>query len=212
LGRILSDFLIALSAVFFVVDPVAVVPIFLAMTRRDSPEKARRMASRACLVAAGLLTFFALFGTVLFQVFGITLSSFRVAGGVLLLVTSLDMLRATPAATRTSPAETAEGVAKDDIALVPLAMPLLAGPGAMATVVVLMARDQSPVTTTISVLVSIALTFIASYVILRGATVVQRFLGQGGLAMLERVMGLLLAAIAIQFIAAGGRELLSKAL
>ena len=83
----LTHFLVSLSAVFFVVDPVGVVPIFLAITAGDSEAKMRRTALRACIVACGLLLFFALFGGVIFQVFGVSLAAFRVAGGILLLIT-----------------------------------------------------------------------------------------------------------------------------
>jgi multiple antibiotic resistance protein len=204
--ELLSLFLVSLSAIFFVVDPVGVVPIFLAMTSRDPPEKSRSMALRACLVGCALLTFFALFGGLVFKVFGVTLGAFRVAGGILLLITALDMLRARTSETRTSPEETEEGVQKEDIAIVPLAVPLLAGPGSIATVMVLMSKGPG-ILSAVPVIVSIVLTFIGSYFVLRGATLVQRVLRQSGVAILQRVMGLILAAIAVQFMAEGARDL-----
>jgi multiple antibiotic resistance protein len=207
IAELLSLFVVSLPAVFFVVDPIGVVPIFLAMTANDPPEKVRGMALRACVTGAALLTFFALFGGVIFKMFGVTLGAFRVAGGLLLLITALDMLNARPARTRTSPTEALEGAQKDDVAIVPLAIPLLAGPGAIATVMVLMARGTG-ILSAFPVLLSVVLTFAASYVILRGATLVQKVLRQTGVAILERVMGLILAAIAVQFIAEGGRALL----
>jgi multiple antibiotic resistance protein len=205
--ELLSLFLVSLSAIFFVVDPFGVVPIFLAMTRGDSAQKIRSMALRACVAGCALMLFFALFGGLVFKVFGVSLGAFRVAGGILLLMTALDMLRARTSETKTSPGETEEGAEKDDIALVPLAMPLLAGPGAIATVMVLMSKGTG-VLSAIPVLVSIVITFVASYFVLRGAGLVQRVLGQSGVAILQRVMGLLLAAIAVQFMADGGRDLL----
>jgi len=203
----LTQFLVALPAVFFVVDPIGVVPLFLAMTAGDSPEKIRRTAMRACLVACGLMTFFALFGTIIFKVFSVSLGAFRVAGGILLLITSLDMLRARPSETRTTPNEEQEGVVKEDVAIVPLAIPLLSGPGAIATAMVLMARDTT-LTATLPVLAAIVITFVLSYLILRASGLVQRVLRQSGVAIVERVMGLILAAIAVQFIADGAKELL----
>ncbi|MCY1021882.1 MarC family protein [Pyxidicoccus sp. MSG2] len=202
-----SLFLVSLSAVFFVVDPVGVVPLFLAMTAGDSQEKVRRTAMRACLVACGMMLFFALFGGVIFKVFGVSLGAFRVAGGILLLITALDMLRARPSETRTTPTEEQEGVVKEDVAIVPLAIPLLSGPGAIATAMVLMAKGDS-LTSAIPVLAAIVLTFVASYFILRASGMIQRVLRQSGVAIVERVMGLILAAIAVQFIADGGKELL----
>ena len=179
MAEFLSYSLVAFSAIFFVIDPLGLVPIYIAITSRDPPEKRRRMARRATLVAFFLLSFFAVFGTLLFRAFGITLSAFKIAGGILLLITSLDMLRAQPSRTRSSPEETSEGDAKDDVAIVPLAMPLLAGPG------------------------SITITCGVTYALLRVADRIKKIMGHSGIAVLERVMGLLLAAIAVQFMADG---------
>jgi multiple antibiotic resistance protein len=209
MGEYLTHFLVALSAVFFVVDPIGVVPIFLAITAGDSTEKIRRTALRACLVAGGLLLFFAVFGGVIFQVFGVSLAAFRVAGGILLLITALDMLRARPSETRTSQTEQQEGVIKEDVALVPLAMPLLAGPGAIASAMVLMSKGET-LLMAVPVIAAIVLTFVASYFILRASNLVLRVLKQSGVAILERVMGLILAAIAVQFMADGAKDLLSR--
>lgn len=203
-----SLFLVSLSAIFFVVDPIGVVPLFLSMTAGDSQEKMRRTALRACLVACGLMLFFAVFGTVIFKVFGVSLGAFRVAGGILLMMTALDMLRARPSETRTTPSEEQEGVVKEDVAIVPLAIPLLCGPGAIATAMVLMARGGESLFSAVPVIAAIVLTFVASYFILRASGLVQRVLRQSGVAILERVMGLILAAIAVQFVADGAKELL----
>lgn len=205
-----SHFLIALSAVFFVVDPIGLVPLFVSMTGGDPPEKVRNMALRACVVACGLLLFFALFGGLIFKVFGVSLAAFRIAGGILLLITALDMLKARTSETRATAPETKESAEKEDIALVPLAIPLLAGPGSIATVMVLMSRGDGGVASTIPVIVAVVITFLVTYLMLRGATLVQRILKASGVAILERVMGLLLAAIAVQFVADGVRDLIIR--
>lgn len=204
----LSTFALALPAVLFIVDPIGVVPLFVAMTANDTPEKCRAMARRACLTATGVLSFFALFGTVVFQVFGVTLAAFRVAGGLLLMLTALDMLRAQHPGTKTSAAETEEGLTQDDIAIVPLAMPLLAGPGAIATVMVLMAQHGAGLEAGVPVLASIFITMGIAYLTLRSAQAIKRVLKQTGIAILERIFGLILAAIAVQFVFEGGKELL----
>jgi MarC family membrane protein len=196
-----------LPAIFFVVDAFGVVPIFLAMTAGDPESKVRDMALRACLVGAGVLVFFAIFGGVVFKLLGVTLSAFKVAGGILLLITSLDMLRARPSQTRTSGPEQSEATSKDDVAIVPLAIPLLAGPGSIATVMVLVSNGPA-IVSGISVLISIVLTFTGSYLILRAAAVVQRVLKHSGVAILQRLFGLILAAIAVQFMGEGTRDLL----
>lgn len=205
--RLLEHLLIALPAVFFVVDPPGAVPLFLAMTARDSREKVLSMALRASVAGALLLFFFAFFGALIFKMFGVTLAAFRVAGGILLLLTALDMLRAEPAKTKTSEKETQEGVEKEDIAIVPLAMPVLSGPGSIATVMVLMG-DQDVWPRGIAVTIAILLTFLVTYLTLAMAQRLTKFLGQTGIAVTQRLFGLLLAALAIQFIADGTRQLL----
>lgn len=204
-----GTFLIAMPAVLFIVDPIGVVPLFVAMTANDGPEKCRAMALKACVTASSVLIFFALFGTVIFKVFGVTLPAFRVAGGLLLMLTALDMLRAQKPATKTSEAETKEGAEQEDIAIVPLAMPLLAGPGAIATVMVLMAEYGKDTLGGAIVIACVVITFLVTYLLLRSANVVKRVLKQTGIAILERVFGLILAAIAVQFVFEGGKALLA---
>ncbi|PZR08396.1 MAG: antibiotic resistance protein MarC [Archangium gephyra] len=205
----LAAFAIALPAVLFIVDPIGVVPIFVALTGNETAERCRNIATRATLTAGGILVFFALFGTLIFQVFSVTLAAFRVAGGLLLMLTALDMLRAQNPGTRTSSAETIEAHAQDEVAIVPLAMPLLAGPGAIATVMVLMGRLGGGFDAAIPVLTSIVLTMLVSWLLLSRAHAVKRVLKQTGIAILERLFGLILAAIAVQFVFEGGKELLA---
>jgi multiple antibiotic resistance protein len=203
----IKAFLLSFAAIFFIVDPIGIVPIFVSMTARDTTEKCRAMARRACLTASGVMIFFALGGALLLQVFSLTLGAFRVAGGLLLLITALDMLRARHVATRTSPAEEREGEARDDIAIVPLAMPLLAGPGAIATAMVLMAQHGGTVEGKAAVIAAILLTMLIAWLLLRSAQRIKKILGRTGIAVLERVFGLILAAIAVQFLFDGAKEL-----
>ena len=201
--------LIAFSAVFVVVDPFAAVPFFLTMTADEDPARKRATARRAALVSGGVLAVFALVGAALFQLIGVTIAAFKIAGGALLLLTAADMVRTRLPMMRITEREIAEGEAKEDVAVVPLAMPLLAGPGSMATVVVLMgrARAERP-WLAIPVLLAIAATAALSYLILAGASRIDRVLGRTGLNILERVGGLLLAAIAVQFVVDGLSEAL----
>src|SRR5207253_395958 len=155
-------------AIFFVVDPMGVIPVFMAVTRNDSPQKRIVMARRASIAAFFILTTFALAGTLIFRVFGVTLGAFKVAGGILLLLTSIEMLRAQRQRTRTTPEEEQEGAEKEDVAIFPLAIPLLAGPGSIATVTTLMAK-AGRILFAVPVIVSIALTCLASYLMLRAA-------------------------------------------
>jgi multiple antibiotic resistance protein len=198
----LSFSLVTFPAIFFIMDPLGLLPIFVAITAGDDPDKRARTARRATLIAFGLMAFFTIFGSFVFKLFGISMSALKVAGGILLLMTAMDMLRAQPSRTRSSPEEEHESEAKEDVAVVPLAMPLLAGPGSIATAMVLAARGPNW-TYTIPVVASIGVTCFLTYLLLRAAARLNRLLGTTGIAVMERIMGLLLAAIAVQFVADG---------
>ncbi len=205
MSDVLSFSLVSLSAVFVVVDPVAAVPFFLALTAGEDEARRARTARRAATAAYLVLTFFALAGAIVFKLLGITLAAFKMAGGVLLLLTAVDMLRSRAPEARITQSEVQDGAVKEDVAIVPLAMPLLAGPGSVATVVVLMGRARAGERwwQVIPVLGAIALTALTAYVLFRFANRVDRVLGRTGLSILERVAGLLLAAIAFQFLLDG---------
>jgi multiple antibiotic resistance protein len=194
--------LVTLSAVFFVVDPLAAVPLFLAMTRGDSPEQRRSMAARASIACFVTLTAFAAAGGLIFQVFGITLGAFKIAGGLLLFLLAVDMMRAQPSRVRSTPEEQQEAEEKQDVAIIPLAIPMLSGPGAIATVMVLVSQARSRIYA-VPVFVAIVITSVATYFILRAATLAERTLRRTGLNILTRVMGLILAAVAVQFVVNG---------
>jgi multiple antibiotic resistance protein len=207
LREVLTHSLVALSAIFVVVDPLAAIPFFLAMTSDQSPEQRRETARRAAIGAWLILTAFGLLGALLFRLLGISIPAFKLAGGVLLLLIAIDMIRTAPSAARITPPEVEAGVEKDDVAIVPLAMPLLAGPGSIATVIVLMGRVQPKQWWNgLPVLVAIALVAFATYLTLSAANRVERVLSRTGMNILERVAGMLLAAIALQFMIDGAGE------
>ena len=197
--------LLSLSAIFFVVDPMGVIPVFMAMTRHDPPEKRRSMAFRASVAAFFILSTFAVAGTLIFRVFGVTLGAFKVAGGVLLLLTSIEMLKAQQVRTRTTPEEEKEGAEKEDVAIFPLAIPLLAGPGSIATVMAMMGK-AGRILFAVPVILSIAVTCAASYAMLIAADRIQRVLGVTGLSVMNRVIGLIIGAIAVQFMFDGLKD------
>ncbi len=204
LGDLLGLSLVSFSAIFFVVDPFSAVPFFLAMTRDDALPKRRETALRASLTAGLVLATFALGGAFVFRVLGISIAAFKIAGGVVLLLLALDMIRTQPSRTRITEQEVLAGADKEDIAVVPLAMPLLAGPGSIATAIVLMSRARAgPWWHAIPVLGAIAATAALCYVVLAGAARTERVLGRTGLAILERAAGLLLVAVAVQFMLDG---------
>lgn len=192
------------TTLMFVVDPAGVVPLFLGVTANESPLERRRTAFRASVAAFCVLSTFAVLGGLLFQALGISLGAFRIAGGILLFLLAIDMLRAQRSRTRTSPEEEAEGADKPDVSVFPLAIPMLAGPGASSTVMVLVSRAETwP--ERVCLALSIALTAALSYWVLRSANMIERRLGHTGMNVLERIMGLILAATAVQFVIDGVR-------
>ncbi len=154
------------------------------------------------------LSIFALAGGLIFQAFGISLGSFKIAGGLMLLLMSVDMMRAQPSPTRTTVEEQGEARARDDIAIFPMAIPMLAGPGAIATVMVLMSRAAWHPVRTAAVFVAVAVACVAAWLLMRSAANAERLLPKTLLRALERIMGLLLAAVAVEFIAGGIRDML----
>src|ERR1700733_2461250 len=191
--------LLALSSLFAILDPIAVVPAFLAMTANDTPEEKLRMARLACSVAAGVLILFAAAGNLIFKVMGITLPAFELAGSILLLRIALDMLYAKRSAARETDEEVAEGAAKEDIAISPLGVPMLAGPGSITTALILFHQAKGAAEVA-ALFVSIALVCAAAYLILWVVVHGARHLNPLALKLITRLFGLLLASIAVQFI------------
>jgi multiple antibiotic resistance protein len=196
------ELVLIFTSILFIVDPFAVIPTFLAMTARDAPAQRRVLARRGAWTCAITLMAFALGGSMIFKIFGITIGAFKIAGGVLIGLNALDMVQARRSQQRETPVETAEGIQKDDIGIMPLGVPMLAGPGAISTVMVL-ALGAKSAAATITVYASIVLTAVITYLVLAAASMVERRLGQTGMRILTRLMGLVLCAIAVQFIVDG---------
>ena len=195
---------ITFTSLLFIVDPLAAVPAYLVITQDESSAQRRRTALLACAGMAVILLLFTAAGSFIFRLFGITLPAFRIAGGLILWLVALDMLHA-QRSTQEGREELTEGQAKEEVALTPLAIPMLAGPGAISTAMVLASQSKTYVELG-AVYGSILLTAVVSYVTLRlGARLIE-VLGRTGIRVLTRIMGLLLAAIATQFILTGIAE------
>ena len=195
---LLAYVLLASTSMFVIMDPIALIPAFLAMTATDSPQQRSRMAALACWVSAAILLFFALIGERIFRLFGITLSAFKIAGSIVLLLIALDMLQARRSPVKETREEKDAGAAKEDIAVTPLAVPMLAGPGAISTAILLrtQARDW---TEQIALLLCILVVCFLCYVILRLASHGVGWISPIAMRIATRIMGLLLAAVAVQF-------------
>ena len=190
--------LLAASSLFVIVDPFAVIPAFIAMTPNDTPAERARMAKIACLVVAGVLLVFGFAGKWIFQFLGITMPAFQIAASIVLLLVALDMLRAQRSRVQETREETAAGTEKTDIAVTPLAIPMLSGPGAISTVILLQSEAKT-VWYSLALCGCILLVALASYGVLRMAAHGAKVLNPIALRIGTRVMGLLLAAIAVQF-------------
>ena len=199
---------LALSSIFFLVDPFAAIPSFLAITESADPVRRKRMARKGALTCFIVLTGFALGGQLLFRMFGITLPAFEVAGGLILLLIGLDMLEAKRSPTQETHGDAEEATAKEDAGIVPLGIPMLAGPGAISSVMVLVGQVPSLLHWEMgAILGSIAVTSLVSYWVLAAAGRVRRVMGDTGIRILVRVMGLLLVALAMQFFVNGLTDL-----
>lgn len=196
--------LVTFTSVLFIVDPVAAIPTYLVITQQETPAERGRTARRACLAMTLLLVVFAATGTMLFQAFGITLPAFRTAGGLILWFVAMDMLHG-ERRTQEGRDEVYEGQIKEDVALTPLAIPMLAGPGAISTAIVV-AGQAHGLAQTVVVYASIVLTGFISYLSLRLGEPLLGRLGKTGIRVVTRIMGLILAAVAVQFVFSGVRE------
>ncbi len=190
--------LLATSSMFVIIDPLATVPAFLAMTPTDTPAQRIRMARLACLVAGGVLVVFAVAGRYIFKFLGITMPAFQIAASVVLLLVALDMLRAQRSRVHETSEETAAGVEKTDIAVAPLAIPMLAGPGAISTAI-LLHNQAAGLVQRVALYGCICLVCLACYIIFRVSARGAQWLSPIAMNITARIMGLLLAAVAIQF-------------
>ena len=189
---------------FIIVDPIAGVPVFLAITPDNTRAQRRVMAVRGCLAAFAILVFFLLGGRLLMGYFAIETSAVRICGGLLLFVISLEMLYGRPTGTGTSPREERLAEAKADISITPLAFPLLAGPGAIATGLIFVEQVHSAADY-LALLAASALVFVVTGLLLLRADALLRFIGALGAAIVTRLMGLVLAFLAVQYVIDGIR-------
>ena len=202
---LVSYALAAFGSLFSIVDPFAAVPIFLALVGTQPLPTQARTALRASVTCFVVLTAFALAGGLIFSFFGITLPAFKITGGILLFAVGFEMMRARRSATRGTSEEAREAETKEEVGIVPLGLPILSGPGAIATVIVFVgkARDLEQ---RASLFVAIAAVSAIALLTLRSAAFVARVLGKTGINIVERVMGLILAAVASQLVIDGLHE------
>lgn len=197
---------LAFGSLFAVLNPFATVPPFLAMTGSNSAEERRWMAQRACVVAASVLAVFALSGLWLLTFFGVTVPAFRIAGGLVLIRVAFDLLQG-GRSLKVTAEERVEGAQKDDISITPLGIPILCGPASITTGI-LVASQASTWLHTIVLVAMIALIYGGIFLVLRVATDQLHRLGETPIKISSRLMGLILVAVAVQFVVDGIRTAL----
>lgn len=201
-----ASFLVAFATFFATVGVADIAFIFAGLTQNNTGRERFIFATRGVLIATGILLFFGVVGNVILDLFGITLPALRVAGGILLLLIAIDMVFARHSGgTGTTDEEEAEGRTRNDISVFPLAMPLLAGPGAISAVILLTTGAESDLEFWL-VLVALVATLFIAWLTLLVAIPIQKLLGLTGLSVLTRVVGILLTALAVQFVFDGIRE------
>jgi multiple antibiotic resistance protein len=205
-----SDYLVffvyAFTSIFVIVNPIEATMVFISLTPGIGPVEKSKIYRRTIRVAFLIALVFAVGGDLVLQFFGITVDALRVAGGVLLFLVAIDMLRSGRQQRKVTEAELKDADRREDISVFPLAMPLLTGPGAITTVVVLM-NTASTLFEKAEVLTALVLTFVLTYIVFKFSDIIDRVLGVTGIMVLTRILGLILGAIAVNFVAVGAWNL-----
>jgi multiple antibiotic resistance protein len=195
-------YLTAFVTLFVIIDPIALAPLFVALTQGMDAAQRRTVALRACLIAAALMTLFGLLGDRLLATIGISMPAFRISGGILLFVTALDMLFER----RTQRREGQHADPHHDPSVFPLATPLIAGPGAFTTMILLV--NNTPATGlahTLAIHAVMLAVVVLAFLMFLAAPVIERALGRTGIIVITRLLGMLLAALSVQFVLDGIR-------
>jgi multiple antibiotic resistance protein len=202
ISELLLYFVYAFTTIFVIVSPIEATLVFVTLTTDMNSEERCRIYKRTTLVAFAIAILFSMTGDVVLRIFGITVDSLRVAGGILLLLIAIDMLQGVRPQNKVTEAELIDANQREDVSIFPLAIPLLTGPGLITTVIVSMGTADS-FTEKGLLLLAIVLTFLATFVILKSSIYIDRALGVTGIMVLTRIMGLILGAIAVNYVATG---------
>ncbi len=192
-------------ALFAIIDPFGAIPIFLALTKGAKPDQKRSIALKSCLFAFLVLVIFTLIGRYILNFFSISVTAFQVGGGVIIFLSGLPMLFAYPLGMRSKDSEVVECAEKEDVSLVPMGVPMLAGPGAITTVLVL-ADQHKLLLSKLAILGCSALVLLVAFLLFWQAERLFRWIGQTGLNLLTRIMGLILIVLAVQYILSGIKQ------
>ncbi len=195
-------FVFCLTTLFTLINPIGIAPILIIMTERFSKEEKNNIARKGSLTAFITLILFSLLGSVIFNFFGITIEAFQIMGGILFFRNGLRMLDSKIGRSRTTPAEQEESEESDDIAVSPIGIPLIAGPGAI-TAAMLLSSQTPQIYSYFTLIFSIFFVLFLVYIILRNGDILLKLLGTTGIRIIQRLMGLILMVIAVQFMING---------
>jgi multiple antibiotic resistance protein len=185
---------------FTIIDPVGLAPIVVGLTTHLSNEQRNVIVTRAVFISAGIIAFFALVGRLLLDRLGIQLYSFNIAGGILLFLVAVDMLFGRPSGTRETKTEENEALTREDISVFPIAIPLIAGPGTIATTILYVDLATPEPLELLSVASAIIVTLLIAWIVMRSSVWIVERIGRTGILVLSRILGILLAALAVQFV------------
>ena len=198
-------FILCFSSLFTLINPIGIVPIFIAMTDEYSKKERDVIAFKSVLFAFCILILFGVIGEFIFSFYNITIHGFRIAGGMLLLKISFDMIESKRSRTRTTPMEEKAAEEKNEIAYTPLAIPLIAGPGSIASIMIL-SSESSNWNAKITLFVSLGTVLLITFLTLKLSKYLTKTFGRAGLRIMQRIMGLILMVISIEFILKGIKD------
>jgi multiple antibiotic resistance protein len=206
-GILFAFFIVCFSSLFTIINPFSTVPIFLAITKSNTHEQKKKMIKKAVLTAGIVLIVFVFMGKYILSFFSISIEAFKIAGGILITKIGLGMINLTHH--KNTPEEEEEATIKQDVSIVPLAIPMLSGPGSMTTSLVLMTKAEGFLQILMIVL-AIIIVLIFAYIILSKAPKIESFLGVSGKNIADKIMGLIVLIVGIQFIINGVMDLLNS--
>jgi multiple antibiotic resistance protein len=193
----------AFATAFTIIDPNGMIPMTLGSTARMAPERRNQIVDQAVLVAAVVILFMGVVGRIILDYLGITLPAFTIAGGILLFLIAIDMLFARPTGAKRTEAEELEAAQGENPAVFPLAVPMIAGPGTIATVLLLVNLSHGDRLNLIVVTAAYAVALIITWLCMRGSSLLLRVIGKTGIHVISRLLGIILAALAVQFVLNG---------
>jgi multiple antibiotic resistance protein len=202
-GDLVTFTLLAFSSVIIIVNPLAATLIFVSLTAGADDQVRKKVARESCRYALVLLLVFALLGGIILQLFGITLDAFRIAGGILLFGIGMEMVYAKISRTKLTATEKYESIDAEDISVMPLATPMIAGPGAITTTIVLMNEAVGSIISMVAILAAVVVAIVVTYLMMIRSDLIMKKVGQREFRVINRIMGMLLIAIAVQFVVTG---------